>query len=145
MNFSAKPTNQSPDAVYCMRGFTSELCHQIIDKHTGSYARVTVSLQRAWRISPCWQVTNDRLCELSSQNRVRNCGSSTYSPSRAVTVVKHRNGNLDGSTCGKLRRKLGRGALRDGSIRKQRSQSLNCAHKRSVRTAVRLTPIRNNM
>ena len=145
MNINGKPTNQSPDAVYCMRGFTSELCHQIIDKHTGSGARVPVSLQRAWWISPCWQVTNDRLCKLSSQNRVRNCGSSTNSPSRAVTVVKQRDSNLNGSAYATLCSLHGEGALRDGSIRKQRSQSLKCAHKIFVRTVVRLTPIRNNV
>lgn len=145
MNFSAKPTNQSPNAVYCVRGFTSELCHQIIDIHTGGCARVPVGLQRVWRISPCWQVTNDRLCKLSSQNRVRNFILSIYLHSRVVTVVKQRDGNNDGSACATLRSQHGEGALRDGSIRKRRSQPLKCAHKRFVRTEVRLTPIRNNV
>ena len=145
MNINGKPTNQSPDVVHCMRGFKIELRHQIIDEHTGSYARAAVGLPSAQRISPCWPDTNDLLCEVSPQNRVRNFGLSKYLPSPAVTVVKQRVGNNGGSARGTLRSQHGEGALRDGSIRKRRSQSLKCAHKRFVRTAVRLTPIRNNM
>ena len=145
MNINGKPTNQLPVVVYRMRRFKFELRHQIIDEHTGSYARAAVGLPSAQRISPCWPGTSDLLCELSPQNRVRNFVLSTYLPSRAVAVVKQRDGNNGGSAHGSLRRQLGGGALRDGSIWKRRSQSLKCAHKRFIRTAVRLTPIRNNM
>ena len=139
MNLSAKPTNKTFDVVHRMRWFNFNWCHQIIDERASSFARVPVNLQRAW------QVTNDRLCKFSSQNRVRNFILSIYLHSRVVTVVKQRDGNNDGSACATLRSQHGEGALRDGSIRKRRSQPLKCAHKRFVRTEVRLTPIRNNV
>ena len=145
MNINGKPTNQSSDPVRCTRWFKSNWRRQIIDEHTGSYARAAVGLPSAQRISQCWPDTNDLLCKLSSQDRVRNFILSTYLPSRVVTVVKQRDGNNGGSACGTLRSQHGEGALRDGSIRKQRSQPLNCAHKIFVRTVVRLTPIRNNV
>ena len=145
MNFSAKQTNQSPVVVHRMRRFKFELHHQIIDEHTGICARIPISLQRAWQISPCWQVNNDRLCKLSSQNRVRNFGLSTYLPRPAVKVVKQRDGNT-GSSAYRTQRSLhGEGALRGGSTRWCLSPVLNCERKRFVRTAVRLMPIRNNV
>ena len=145
MNFSAKPPNQSPDVVHCTRGLKINLRSQVINAHTGSCAKASVGLQSAQRISPCWPDTNDLLCELSPQNRVRNFILSIYLHSRVVTVVKQRDGNNDGSACATLRSQHGEGALRDRSIRKRRSQPLKCAHKRFVRTEVRLTPIRNNV
>ena len=145
MNFSAKPTNKTFNVVHRMRRFKFELHHQIIDEPASSDEQAPIGLPNALRISPYWQVTNDRLCKFSSQNRVRNCGLSTYSPSRAVTVVKQHDGDNGGLAYGTLRSQRDEDALRDGSIRKQRSQSLNCAHKRFFRTAVRLTPIRNDV
>lgn len=145
MNFSAKQTKQSPDVVHCMRGFKFELRHQIIDEHSGSSARSAVDLPSTQRISLCWPDTNDLLCELSPQNRVRNCGSSTYLPSRVVTVVKQHDGNNDGSARGRLRRQLGGDALHDGSTRGHLSLVLKCEHKGFVRIAARLMPIRNNV
>lgn len=145
MNISAKQTNQSPDVAHCMRGFKSNWRRQIIDEHTDICVNASVCLPSALRISPCWQVNNDRHCKPSSQNRVQNFILSTYLPSRVVTVVKQHDGNNVGSAYRMLRSQHGEGSLRDGSIRKQRSQSLKCAHKRFVRTAVRLMPIRNNV
>lgn len=145
MNFSAKPTNHLPEAFHCMRRFEFELRHQITDELTSSDVQAPVGLPSAQRISPCWPAMDDLLCELSLQGKVRNFGLSKYLPSPAVTVVKQRDGNNGGSTRGTLRSQHGECALRDGSIRKRRSQPLKCADKRFVRTAVRLTPIRNNM
>lgn len=145
MNFSAKPTDQLPIVVHRMRRFKSELRHQMIDEPVSSDVQAPVGLPSAQRIYPCWPDTNDLPCEISPQNRVRNFGLLTYLPSRAVTVVKQHEGDNGGSAYGTLRSQRDEDALRDRSIRKQRSQSLNCAHKRFVRTAVRLTPIRNTV
>lgn len=145
MNFSAKPPNQSPDVVHCTRGLKINLRSQVINAHTGSCAKAFVGLQSAQRISPCWPDTNDLLCELSPQNRVRNFGLSTYLPSCVATLVKQHDGNNVGSAYRTQRSLHGEGALRGGSTRWCLSPALNCERKRFVRTAVRLMPIRNNV
>lgn len=145
MNILGKPTNQSPDAVHCMSRFKFNLRYQIIDEHISSCAKAPVGLPIILRMSPCWQATNDCLSKFSSQNRVRNFGLSTYLLSREATLVKQGDCNIDGSACRRLRRQLGDGALRDGSIRGHLTRDLNCERRKFVRTAVYLAPIRNNM
>lgn len=145
MNILGKPTNQSPNAVHGMRGFKFSWCHQIIDELTSSCEKAPVGLPSTRRISSCWQAMNDCLYKLPSQNMVRNFGLSTYLLSREVTLVKQGDCNIDGSACRRLRRQLGEGALRDGSIRGHLTRALNCKHRRFVRTAVSLMPIRNDM
>lgn len=145
MNISGKPTNQSPDVLQWIRRSKLDLRNQIINEHSSSYTKAAVGLPSALQLSPCWQVANDRLRKLSSQNRVQNFNLSTYLPSRELTVVKQGDGNIGSSACGSLHLQHGEGALRNGSIRKRQSQSLDCEHNRFVRTAVRPRPVRNNM
>lgn len=145
MTFNEKPNNQLFDVVDRMRGFKFDVRNQIIDEHTRSCAKAPVGLLSARRVSPCWQTTNDRLCKLLSQNRVRNFGLSTYLPSRTVTVVKRSDGTIGSLACGTLRPLLGKGALRDGSTQRFLSRALNCERKRIARMAVRRMPFGNEI